>query len=392
LNVFTIVFDGIRRRKIRSILSVIGIAIAAMALFTMVSLREGYETAMESELDQMGAHVVALAKGCPYEAVALIMMGGEVPDTLSADVVDEIEKIPNVAIAAPNALGAYEHMGEMHSVAGITPKEKEVKPGWEVAEGRFPENSGEVMLGSEKAAMLAEEGGFDGVGEQITVSVDGEAEDLEIVGILGETASRDDNTTYTTLEFAQRLFDQEDEVITVNIQLNELGMMDDTVEQLEEIPDVQAVTVDQVIGTVQGMAGTGEAMLMAVLALALLIGGLGTMNTMLMTVFERTREVALMKAMGASDGKIFNLFLMEGVAICLVGSFIGIALGGGAVWAGDALLSGFLPLMPSQTVSLFSGQALALSLAFPVGIGVLSAVYPALRASRLEPVEALKNE
>ena len=348
---------------------------------------------MESELDQMGAHVVALAKGCAYEAVALIMMGGEVPDTLPEEVATEIEDIPNVDFTSPNALGAYEYAGETHSVVGITPDEKRMKPGWEIEQGRLPEQSNEVLLGSgKKEKMLEHEDNWNGVGNNFTIYLNGEEVDLEAVGILEETFSRDDNNAYTTLETAQDLFGMEGEVVTINIQLENLGLMHETVEELEEIPDVQAVTVDEVMGTVQGLAGTGEAMLLAVLVLALLIGGLGTMNTMMMTVFERTREVALMKAMGASKQKIFNLFLMEGVAICVIGSLLGIAAGGLLVWGGDMLLSQFLPLMPSQSVALFSGEAMVWALLFPVGVGVLSALYPALRAAALEPVIALKNE
>ena len=97
MNLLTIVWDGLRRRKMRTALSVMGIAIATTALFTLVALRQGYEAGMRAELENMGAQVVAVAKGCPYEAIAVIMIGGQVPATLPVEVVEHIRRVPNVA-------------------------------------------------------------------------------------------------------------------------------------------------------------------------------------------------------------------------------------------------------------------------------------------------------
>src|SRR4030042_1770984 len=106
MNIFTIIFDGLRRRKIRSALAIIGIAIAAASLYSLVALKEGYESGMRSEIESMGAQIIAVAKGCPYEAVAVIMIGGQVPATLPTEVTGKIAEIPNVASASPNVYGA----------------------------------------------------------------------------------------------------------------------------------------------------------------------------------------------------------------------------------------------------------------------------------------------
>lgn len=392
MNMFTLVVDGIRRRKIRSTLSILGIAIAATALFTLISLKHGYETAIQSELDNMGAHIVAVAKGCPYEAVAVIMMGGQLPATLPQEVVEQVKSVPNVAVASPNVYGAFEHLGAYHRVAGITPAEKLLKPGWQV-EGRFPSAYGEVLLGSNEAAALAGNiEGFKGIGSEFTVQAGGSEYVLKVTGILEETSSRDDHYVYTTLATAQDMFSMEGRVITLNILLDDIGKLPETKEMLEAIPDLQSVTVAQVMGTVRNLAGTGETMLLAVLALAIVIGGLGTANTMLMSVFERTREIALMKTIGASGKQIFGLFLFEGFFLCFTGSLLGIAFGTGALLTGDLLLEQFVPVMPSQTVGQFTWQAVAAALVFPVITGVLAALYPAIRAAGLKPAAALKNE
>lgn len=391
MNVFTIVLDGILRRKIRTILSVLGIAIAATALFTLISLKQGYESAIKSELANMGAHIVAVAKGCPYEAVAIIMMGGQVPATLPEAVIEDMDKIEGIAVASPNVVGVFEHKGENHPVVGVNVAEIKLKPWW-VIDGNFPGEYGEILLGSAEASMFAENNNFYGVGDIITVIAAGKEVEFKVVGILDETGSKDDYTSFTTLETAQKLFNMEGRVVSVNIKLKDIAEIPDVMERIESIPDVQGVTIAQVVGTVQSLAGTGETMLMYVLILALVIGGLGTMNTMLMTVFERTREIALMKTIGASERQVFTMFVVEGLVICLAGSLLGIAVGSGTVLAGDLILKQLVPVMPVESVGQLSWQAFSISISLPVLIGVFSSLYPAYRAARLKPVEALKNE
>ncbi len=392
MSLFTLVLDGMRRRKIRSILSILGIAIAATALFTLISLKEGYEAAISSELDNMGAHIVAVAKGCPYEAVALIMAGGQLPATLPGEVIDLIKEVPNVAAASPNVFGAIEYEDRFHRTAGVTPVEEQLKPWWRI-EGRFPTEYGEILLGSNEAAAFAERtAGYNGIGDEFTVQAGGNEFTLKVTGILEETQSRDDNYIFTTLQTSQDMFNMEGRVVTVSILLDDISKMPETKEALEEIPDLQSVTVAQVMGTVRNLAGTGETMLLAVLSLAIVIGGLGTMNTMLMTVFERTREIALMKTIGASGKQIFSLFLVEGFVMCLIGSLLGIAVGVFMVLSGDFIIKYFVPVMPVQSVGQLSWNAVFMSLSFPVVVGVLAALYPAIRAAGLQPVAALKNE
>jgi putative ABC transport system permease protein len=392
MNLATIVWDGLRRRKIRTALSVLGIAIATTALFTMVSLREGYEAGMRAELENMGAQVVAVAKGCPYEAIAVIMIGGQVPATLPDTVVEQIRRIPNIAGASANVFGAYRYLDLSHPLVGITRDELQLKRWWKI-QGRFPEKAGEVVLGSVEAAVFAEKSGeYKKIGDSITVEVGGRKAALTVVGILEATGSKDDYATFTTLETAQELLNLQGRVVSVNIRVQDLDRIPETMDALHAIPDVQAVTVTQVLGTIQNLVKTGQNLLLTVMLIALAIGGLGTMNTMLMTIFERTREIGLMKAIGASRRQIFQIFLAEGVGICLAGGLIGVAVGSLATLMGDLILKQFVAIMPTLSVGRISWQAVALAIAVPFFVGVISALYPALRAAKLDPIQALRNE
>jgi putative ABC transport system permease protein len=388
----TIIWDGLRRRKIRTILSILGIAIASTALFSLISLKQGYESGMRAELDNMGAQIVAVAKGCPYEAIAIIMIGGQIPATLPDNVVGQIREVENVASASASVYGAYKYLDLSHPLIGITADEQNLKSWWAI-EGRFPEKFGEVVLGSVEAAVFAQKSGeYKSIGDTITVKTGGKTVPLRVVGTLKNTGSKDDYSTFTTLETAQELFNLQGRVVSINIRVKDIAKVPATIEDIEKIPDVQAVTVAQVLGTIQNLVRAGQNMLFVVMLVALLIGGLSTMNTMLMTVFERTREIGLMKAIGASRHHIFSLFLFEGVAICLIGGVIGVAIGSGATMMGDFVLKQFVSVMPTQSVGQLSWYAAAASILFPLGVGVLSSIYPALRAAGLNPIEALRTE
>ena len=284
MNLISIVWDGLRRRKIRTALSILGIAIATTALFTLISLREGYEAGMRAELENMGAQVVAVAKGCPYEAIAVIMIGGQVPATLPAAVVDQIRRVPNVASASPNVFGAYRYLDLSHPLVGITRDELQLKRWWKIR-GRFPENPGEVVLGSVEAAVFAEKSGeYRQIGDPLTIEIGGRKAGLKVVGILETTGSKDDYATFTTLETAQELLNLQGRVVAVNIRVKDLNRIAEAMEDIQALPDVQAVTVTQVLGTIQNLVKTGQTMLLVVMMIALVIGGLGTMNTMMMKI------------------------------------------------------------------------------------------------------------
>ena len=160
---------------------------------------------------------------------------------------------------------------------------------------------------------------------------------------------------------------------------------------MEKIPDIQVVTMTQIMGTIMNLAGSAKSLLLTVIIIALIISAFGIINTLLMSVNERTREFGMMKAIGASGSDISAMVLMETVFITISGGIIGMfaALMGSSLI--ESFVKGMLPYSPSGSLISFSPELVAFSLAFSVILGLVCGIYPAFLSSRLSPMEAIRS-
>jgi putative ABC transport system permease protein len=145
--------------------------------------------------------------------------------------------------------------------------------------------------------------------------------------------------------------------------------------------DFTVLTQQQTLGVLSTLLGTLTAMLAGIAAISLLVGGIGIMNIMLVSVSERTREIGIRKAVGARPNDILSQFVIEAMVLSALGGIAGIGLGLAVAWA----------LRPWVPVQMTAGT-IALAFTFSAGIGVFFGVYPAVKASRLDPIEALRYE
>ena len=146
---------------------------------------------------------------------------------------------------------------------------------------------------------------------------------------------------------------------------------------------VMAISLDSIIDQYTSMMGTIQIAIAVIAAISLLVGGIGVMNIMLVSVTERTREIGTRKALGAKNSAIRMQFIVESVIICLIGGLIGIVVGMSLGYAGAALLK--FPARPSL-------QAILIAVGFSMAIGVFFGYYPANKAAKLDPIEALRYE
>jgi len=392
MNFLTLAAKNLTRRRGRTGLTVIGVAIAISVLFSLLALNSGYEKELNKEVNSMGVHILAVPKGCPYEAASLIIHGGVIPKYLSATDLENVTKIPDVELATPMLLHQFlktdEKTGKStpHIIYGIEIKEMlQLKPWWKV-EGRFFEDSeSRVMLVGRD---LADKENLS-VGQVLPVGSD--KEDFTVVGILERTGDQDDQFHFFPLEEAQRVFGKEGKITTIAVKVREVSRISAVSEEMEKVPDIQVVTMTQIMGTIMNLAGSAKSLLLTVIAIALIISAFGIINTLLMSVNERVREFGMMKAIGASGSDIGKMVLMETVFITISGGIIGTiaALVGSSLI--ESFVKGMLPYSPSGSLISFSPELVGFSIAFSLFMGLVCGIYPAFLSARLSPMEAIRG-
>lgn len=392
MNFLTLAAKNLTRRRGRTGLTVLGVAIAISVLFSLLALNSGYEKELNKEVNSMGVHILAVPKGCPYEAASLIMHGGVIPKYLSASDLDNVTKIPDVELATPMLMHQFlkkdDKTGKTtpHIIYGIKMEDMlQLKPWWKV-EGRFiQDNETRVMLVGKD---LAEKENLT-VGQMLPVGP--AKEEFTIVGILERTGDQDDQFHFFPLEEAQRVFGKKGKITTIAVKVREVSRISAVSEEMEKVPDIQVVTMTQIMGTIMNLAGSAKSLLLTVIAIALIISAFGIINTLLMSVNERVREFGMMKAIGASGSDIGKMVLMETVFITISGGIIGTvaALVGSSLI--ESFVKGMLPYSPSGSLISFSPELVGFSLAFSLVMGLVCGIYPAFLSSRLSPMEAIRG-
>ena len=391
MNFLSLAIKNLLRRRGRTLLTVMGVAIAISVLFSLLSLNSGYQKQLDKEMNSLGANVLAVPKGCPYEAASLIIHGGVIPKFLSESDLQKIRNISGVELATPMLMEQFIKKNsitgkdEPHIALGINIDEyKQLKPWWGVQGRFFTNNETDVKL---IGRALADK-------ENITVGFVmpvGPFKGFTTVGVLNRTGDQDDNFHFVPLAEAQRVFNKTGLITTIAIKVKDVNQISEVSAEMEKIPDVQAVTMTQVMGTVMNLAGSAESLLMTVIAIALIISAFGIINTLLMSVNERTKEFGMMKAIGASGLDIGKTVMAETLFITVIGGVIGTV---GAI-VGSSLIEGYvkgvLPYTPRGSLIALSPELIAFCLVFSVVLGLICGIYPAFKSSRLTPMEAIRG-
>ena len=158
------------------------------------------------------------------------------------------------------------------------------------------------------------------------------------------------------------------------------------------LPNSQVISLAQVKGTIMNLVGSARVMVMSVAAIAILVALIGVINTVLMSVFERTQELGIIRAMGASRFNVFKLIWMETVLVCAAGGVLGstIAIGGARVV--EVLVRKVISYTPSGSLVLITPRLLLLAWLGALALGIVAGLYPAARAAAMKPIEAIRSE
>ena len=381
--------------RVRSSLTMLGVAIGVAAVILLVSIGTGVRSTVSGQLEGLGSNLIfvfpesleqlrAGGGGNPYSVkrpltdadVELLSrrLGADaiVVPVLQASVsIREGSRSTRTRLAAGSELGAEVFTATLES-------------GRHYSRAEWLNASRVVALGSEARDALFP--GRNPVGQ----SIDIEGQRFRVVGTYrpkgGSVAGSEDNQIYAPSTTAQRLLGVEG-LTQVVLKAKDPGSVDAVKARVETAlrpsrgDEFSVLTQDETLGIVSSLLGTLTAMLAGIASISLIVGGIGIMNIMLVSVSERTREIGIRKAVGARRYDILRQFVIEAAALSAAGGIVGIALGWGVAVA-----------VRSWVPSEISVSTVALAFLFSAAVGVFFGVYPAYRASRLDPIEALRYE
>jgi putative ABC transport system permease protein len=214
---------------------------------------------------------------------------------------------------------------------------------------------------------------------------------LTVVGVFERTGTQDDGVIFIPLASAQRIFNLPGKLTGIGIKLKDIRTIAKFEEDLYNEPGIQVISLAQVRGTILNLVSSARAMASSVAIIAIFIAVIGVTNTILMSVFERTREIGVMKALGASAADIFKVIWMETTLICVLGGALGVALAVLGSSIIEQVIRHVLPYAPAGRLVIIKLSFLMVSFAATVFMGLIAGAYPALRASLMKPIEAIRS-
>ncbi len=399
-NTLVLALRSIRRNLLRSFLTILGIVIGVAAVITMVTVGNGATLAIQNQIAGLGTNLLQVRPG---QRIGPGGGGAFAPAFQAADALAIAQQVPGILAAAPEARTGSVVVANgrnwSSSIIGST-NDWLITGNWSLSDGRAFSDD-EQRAGS--AVCI--------IGETVRRELFGPTQPIgatlrvrqvpcEVVGVLsskgqGAFGNDQDDLVYMPLNTFQRRVVGHTRVGTLQVSMldgvNPELVKASIVELMRERRNLSDTDEDNfnVLDTRQlgeTLSGTTRVMTMllgAVAAVSLVVGGLGIMNIMLVSVTERTREIGLRLAIGALEREVLLQFLIEAVVLAALGGVIGMLLAVGASVGLSALMG--VPFVFNPTVN-------ALAFAFSAGIGVVFGFFPARRAARLDPIEALRHE
>ena len=398
---FLMAWASLIANKMRSILTMLGIIIGVAAVIALVSIGNGVKQDIQNSISSLGSNLLMVMPGAPRTPGVRPSQGSM--KSLKVSDYEAISKLDGVKAASPYTANSYVTIYQSKNwtttVSGVSSNFQDVN-NWTMAEGRFI--SSKNVENRERVAVVGQSvvknlfAGEDPVGKEIRVK----HIPFRVIGVLNSkgngTMGNDQDDAifipYTTAMERVEGVDYLRMVYVVASDDNGIDRLQSDIENLlrvrhgikdTNLDDFNIQNMKSIIETMEQTTGTLTLFLGAVAAISLVVGGIGIMNIMLVSVTERTREIGIRKALGATYFVIVTQFLIEAVVISLMGGLIGIALGIGA-----SKLIG----LASGMSTVISVPTIVLSFAFSMAIGLVFGIYPARKAAKLNPIDALHYE
>ena len=398
---FLMAWASLIANKLRSLLTMLGIIIGVAAVIALVSIGNGVKQDIENSISSLGSNLLVVLPGAPRTPGARSSQGSM--KSLKISDYEAIAKLEGVKVASPMTNGSYvviyQNKNWTTSVAGVNSNFQDVN-NWTMTSGRF--FSDKNVQNRERVAVVGQTvvknlfADEDPVGKEIRVK----NIPFRVIGVLkskgnGTMGNDQDDTVLIPYTTSMERVEGIDYLRRVYVVAKDDGGIDRLQADIENLlrvrhnikdtnlDDFNIQNMKSIMETVAQTTGTFTLFLGAVAAISLVVGGIGIMNIMLVSVTERTREIGVRKALGATYSVIVTQFLIEAVVISLMGGFIGIAFGIGASKV-IGMVSGMSTIVSVPTI--------IMSFAFSMAIGLIFGIYPARKAAKLNPIDALHYE
>lgn len=388
--------------KVRSGLTILGIVIGIASVITMVGIGQGSKKSIETQIESIGSNLIMIMPGS--QSVGGVRQSSGSAQTLTEEDVTAInKKVANLKAVAPSVTGNYQITAKANNsntqVIGTTPEYVLVKNVALEMGSFFSENQGKsaakvAVIGPDTRDDLFGEG-VNPVGQTIRIN----KVIFQVIGVTvakgGSGFNNQDDVVYVPMKTSQSYLAGNDYISNINITVASQEAMTQAEEDIQtalleshkiadiEDADFRIMNQNDIISTASSVTSTFTLLLSSIAGISLLVGGIGIMNMMLTTVTERTREIGLRKAVGVRKFYINLQFLAEAVTLTFIGGVMGVILG---------LVASYLITTFSTVSSSISLSSILLAFGVSAAVGIIFGFYPARRAAKLSPIEALRYE
>ena len=397
--------EALNTNRLRSLLTTLGIIIGVGAVIVVVSISQGASAAASARLSGLGPNVLTIIPAAQRGAGGVSQGLGTAQSLTQADADAIASQISNVSGVSPvlnvRAQVIFQNQNTQTAIQGVYASYQQIG-NWSMAEGAFFTDGDEsqsttvAVIGQTVYQSLFVPLGIDPIGQQIRIG----SQQFSIVGLLATKGAsalgNADDIIYIPFSTAHQRLSHQQFVSQIAVQASSADAVNQVQSDIQQLLEQRHTIApggtdnftirnqNQIIQTVQGVATTLTFLLVGVAAVSLVVGGIGIMNIMLVSVTERTREIGIRMAVGARRRDILSQFLIEAIFLSAAGGLIGIGIG-----IIGAIQVSHVGSLPSTIIS-----PVSVALAFGVAalVGILFGLYPAWRASRLDPITALRVE
>lgn len=376
MNYFKLILKNPFRNKTRSLLAIIGIAIGIATIVALGLITVSLEDSTETTLKEGSAEITATKIGSSLASSSGNLNESYVEELSKVDGVEKTAGMLESTVIDTSKKSDSSRYG--FSLYGAKTDDLSIVGINNINGSVFNENENELIVGKS----LAEEENYT-IGDKVDVY----GKEFKITGIYETGSIFYDSAMYTGLSKLQNITDNEEKISSISIKIKKdanLTTVNDKIKN-EYNDTLRTITTEEMTQTIDDTLGMINSATTAIEALAIIIGGLGVINTMMMTVFERTREIGVLKSVGWSKKRILSMIMGESIVLTIISGIIGSILGVLAVFI-------LFKVNGDNMTLIFNINIFIKAFLVALSVGIIGGLYPAIKASRLSPTEALRYE